>query len=330
MGWTGKLIGGFLAGALGATLGDAVEEAGRAAAGQRRSHTTGDRRPLPADVGKVESFAQVQELCAKGPLLLLNGSGAGPVHLDKDLDADVLLTIQQAGLVVAYMDRYLGFRPQIFSYLQENGCAFPGAFIFEGGKLVKKAKLAIGPFESIPKRLNAFVRRFFGDYMHVRLFRRREVAKELQTEYEALYGRRLAPAECALIKEWRSRFLGVFGFFTFPDIPEKKLRNAKASYAHVSADEAIVGLQDSTAFGSAKTGLLATSSGVYWRAGQSGAKHVRFADIDPHAVDHESVSSSVAVAPELAISLVSGAEGLSKLASFLREAALIASATAVA
>ncbi len=277
---------------------------------------------------KVESFAQVQELCAIGPVLLLNHAGAGPVHFDKDLDGRILSRVQQAGLIVGWMDKYLGYTPEIFTYLKQNDWAFPGAFIFENGKMVKTTRLKIGFFESIPNRLNAFVEGFFTEYMHARVFRFTEVAKELQAKYEAIYGKALAPAECAVVKEWRSRFLKESGFYTFPDIPEKKLRNAKASYAPVSADEVIVGLQDSTAFGSAKAGLLATCTGVHWcSAGASGAGCVKFSDISAHDVRHESKSSPVVLGPQLAVSLVCSAEGLSKLASFLREAVLITSAT---
>lgn len=49
-----------------------------------------------------------------------------------------------------------------------------------------------------------------------------------------------------------------------PDISEKKLRNATALY-EVPADEVVIGLMDSTVFGSAKTGLVFGASGVYFR-----------------------------------------------------------------
>ncbi|MGI6085696.1 MAG: hypothetical protein ACOYIF_09670, partial [Acetivibrionales bacterium] len=53
-------------------------------------------------------------------------------------------------------------------------------------------------------------------------------------------------------------------FFIGKYIPEKKLKNAMASYAQLSNDEVPLLLIDDTLFGSAKDGLLMTTSNLYY------------------------------------------------------------------
>lgn len=53
-------------------------------------------------------------------------------------------------------------------------------------------------------------------------------------------------------------------FFVRPKISEKKLANARECYSVLPSDPVLL-LVDTTVFGSAKTGLAVTESGLYWR-----------------------------------------------------------------
>jgi len=55
-----------------------------------------------------------------------------------------------------------------------------------------------------------------------------------------------------------------FSFFVRPNISEKKLANARECYSVLPSDPVLL-LVDTTVFGSAKTGLAVTESGLYWR-----------------------------------------------------------------
>ena len=55
------------------------------------------------------------------------------------------------------------------------------------------------------------------------------------------------------------------GYYSAPDIPEKKLRNAIGAYADGVDGARVLGLLDATVFGGAKDGCLFTDATLYWK-----------------------------------------------------------------
>src|SRR5688572_16346063 len=67
----------------------------------------------------------------------------------------------------------------------------------------------------------------------------------------------------ALMKE---RLTGVESTFLHPSIPPKKLTNVRRTHAaHLPAEEAVIGIYDGTAFGSATDGFAVTVRGLYFK-----------------------------------------------------------------
>ena len=64
--------------------------------------------------------------------------------------------------------------------------------------------------------------------------------------------------------------MGLTSMFVHPDIPEKKLANATASYAKLKPGERVLALYDDTFFGSAKDGFCLTNRRLYWKGMSSG------------------------------------------------------------
>jgi len=87
-------------------------------------------------------------------------------------------------------------------------------------------------------------------------------AKSL-ANYQSIYKRALSPIEAVVVDSWHAIVGKHKTIYTYPDIPEKKLKNAIASYAKCSSNELIIALQDSSLFGSAKQGALFTSLGIH-------------------------------------------------------------------
>ena len=82
--------------------------------------------------------------------------------------------------------------------------------------------------------------------------------------------------------------------FAAANIPEKKLNNAKASFASVDSDETVVGLHDFTLFGSAKEGVVFTDKGVYWKGGKNQG-HMPYKEIKLGTIHHTKVEGTPAV-----------------------------------
>ncbi len=113
-------------------------------------------------------------------------------------------------------------------------------------------------------------------------------AKSL-AKYESVYGRKLSPVEAAIVDSWHTKVGKVTSIYTYPDIPEKKLRNAKMSYVQLTPDSLIIALQDSTVFGSAKEGAIFTSGGIHWKsAGRTKVCRTGYHDLVPSSVTYES------------------------------------------
>jgi len=62
-------------------------------------------------------------------------------------------------------------------------------------------------------------------------------------------------------------------------IPQKKLRNAQKSYYTAGNNEFPLLFVDQTIFGSAKTGLILTPKGIYWKAHFHAASTFSFSEI---------------------------------------------------
>lgn len=107
-------------------------------------------------------------------------------------------------------------------------------------------------------------------------------------EYESLYGRTLSPLEAAIIDSWNSRVTEQPCLYTFPRIPENKLKNARGACGLPCPDSAlIIGLQDSTVWGSAKRGAIFTVEGVYWTpAGGKPAQSMKYREFEPSAMKY--------------------------------------------
>jgi hypothetical protein len=91
-------------------------------------------------------------------------------------------------------------------------------------------------------------------------------------------------------------------YFAAEKIPEKKLKNALASFVSLGPEEKVVGLHDSTVFGSAKEGVVFTDQGLYWKGGKTQGS-ILYKDIDPNQIKHSSLDGlpTVEVGPEICL-----------------------------
>ena len=69
-------------------------------------------------------------------------------------------------------------------------------------------------------------------------------------------------------------------FYSYENIPEKKLKGALNSYAKGVKPETVIGLFDATLFGGAKDGMLFTTAGMYFDEVLCDKLHFNYADID--------------------------------------------------
>ena len=151
-------------------------------------------------------------------------------------------------------------------------------------------------------------------------------------KYVEIYGCPLKAQEASIINAWH-RIVGerLETFFTYPNISEKMLSNAKASFGKISPEELIIGLQDSTECGSAKEGLLATTIGIYWKSvGNLHRESAYYCDIDSYKVSYKRTMFStwiIILGEKRNIELsVFSKHPLEALSSFISEAALICKA----
>lgn len=143
------------------------------------------------------------------------------------------------------------------------------------------------------------------------------------TKYESIYGQKLSPMETAIVDSWHSKMDTPACTYTYPDIPEKKLRNALSSYAQPGTDSLIIALYDSTVLGSAKEGALFTSVGVAWKM-VSGAGSIRYAELPPSSIRFKSymTKKNLSLGPDQSIDMFGYTEkSILALCGFLFDAA---------
>jgi hypothetical protein len=156
-----------------------------------------------------------------------------------------------------------------------------------------------------------------------------EIPAGKKSHYESQFGWELSPYDLAIINSWHKELEGKESIFTYPEIPAKKIQNAKAQYAFLREDEFVIGLQDSTAFGSAKAGFLVTNKSIYWRSTGSGQQgQILFSEIDPHSVDSEYTTFStrrivLGKDKRIDLSSIEKYETLLSIASFITNASMI-------
>lgn len=92
-----------------------------------------------------------------------------------------------------------------------------------------------------------------------------EVTDAAREDYSEIYGRELTAIEAAIVNAWHTIVGQRRGIYNYPEIPERKVSNAKRAYAQLRPDELIIALRDDGSFGSAKLGFVITTHGVYWR-----------------------------------------------------------------
>ena len=141
-----------------------------------------------------------------------------------------------------------------------------------------------------------------------------------------------------LLKEYGPKICALSGdtncFYFYKNIPEKKLRGALDSYAKGVMEDTVIGLIDTTLFGSATEGMLFTTAGIYYDETLSKKFYVKYTDIDSVNVtnpNHKSKDCN----KKINIWLKDGTEMLdatgtlfnkTPLASFMKEAKLLADA----
>ena len=105
-------------------------------------------------------------------------------------------------------------------------------------------------------------------------------------EVDPIYKRKLTAKETAVIDCWLGGMGANDKFHTYPSIPEKKLHNALDLFASPQSSELIVGLLDTTLWGSGKVGCLITTQGIYYRSDDTDnpTGYAAFASIDPEAI----------------------------------------------
>jgi hypothetical protein len=112
-------------------------------------------------------------------------------------------------------------------------------------------------------------------------------------------------------------FLPQRDFYVGPDIPPKKLENAKVSYG-VPPGIRILGLINCTVFGSAKNGLAFCRDALYyhngWASKSSGSGSVRYIDLVPEKVD----ANEVQLAPKQFLNMSGSSCSKDKAAEMLR------------
>jgi len=152
------------------------------------------------------------------------------------------------------------------------------------------------------------------------------VPSDTAPDYQSVYGRELTDVEAELIHAWWSRLQHQKSFSAYPDIPREKWKMVSAAYGIDGSGPILLGLQDSTFFGSARAGLVATAEGLYWKSsGAAKSLYVDYLTIRPEEVRHYYgvLACHILLDSHKRIRLrrVSRVETLVALATFIREAA---------
>lgn len=107
---------------------------------------------------------------------------------------------------------------------------------------------------------------------------------DLESKWFGVYKRDLKLVELVIVELFHRLVPKNNSLYTFPNIPEKKLSNAKGTYANVTASELLLGLWDDTVFGSARDGYLITTQGVYWHNSGEDDGQREYAGVQPGEV----------------------------------------------
>jgi len=135
----------------------------------------------------------------------------------------------------------------------------------------------------------------------------------------------LDPIDVAILALWDMHVGKIEHFFNYPDIPKKKLMNAKLRYASsLTPYDQIVALQDNTVFGSAKEGVLFTTRNIFWNTGFSdGSEHISLEDIDPSTVHYKYnlINKKIIIGQkEIMFTLVDEEDNLKAITTFIIDA----------
>lgn len=110
-------------------------------------------------------------------------------------------------------------------------------------------------------------------------------------------------------------------YFVLDLIPARKLANARARYP-IPGEEPVVALIDTTAFGSAKTGVAICQSGIYWRnqAGERKYSYIAWENVDQDSLKAKGrVTPRIELGPDILIELLGGGIGKEQVANLFSE-----------
>lgn len=158
-----------------------------------------------------------------------------------------------------------------------------------------------------------------------------EVPQEKKDLYQKQFNHNLSPYDLAIIYSWNKSVEGIKSIYIHPDIPEKKISNAKKKYVNLLDGEFVIGLQDSTTFGSAKDGFVVTNRAIHWRRPDSkySQRRAAFLHIEPFLVEFDRgiFHTRIVVGKEkknrIDLLNILKDEDLESIASFIRNAAMI-------
>ncbi len=144
-------------------------------------------------------------------------------------------------------------------------------------------------------------------------------------EYTQIYKCNLKDIDLAIIESWHRIVSKQPTVYTYPNIPENKLSNAKKFYAKLTPNDIVLGLWDITVFGSAKEGMLFTTRSVHWKdtSGEQAGK-ISFAELDTSKIQHKSKWPHINIVLGDNRIVMTGSYGSCKeLMSFIIEAAIL-------
>lgn len=155
-----------------------------------------------------------------------------------------------------------------------------------------------------------------------------ELPTTLESKWVAIYGQqkgKLTFSDVLLFEAFHKLVPNGKKLFKYPDVPDKKLRNAKG-YANLIADEIIIALIDDTLFGSANDGCLITNCGIHWHNTSEKPGYRMYSELVPEEVKYTGavVSMWIELNPSTRITCTSSDKAtISAVASFIQHAAAL-------
>lgn len=161
----------------------------------------------------------------------------------------------------------------------------------------------------------------------------REQAEMLARLKSGKKQKEISARDAPIVGLWHYIMGETFSFHHYPNISERKLRNAMISYASLQPEEQVIALQDSTVFGSARVGCLITTRGIHYRSFDTNRTgYVGFEKIDPDSVNGEKGKDMeiIYLRQDLKIEFngIKDEDDLSKFLEFIKKAATTHSADA--